>query len=305
VASKEAIDNGKGIEKRSGSAAGRIRRVAFFVVVGLFALMCTLLGPVPYAVLGWFLEPGVVSHRVHETSFGLIFALSLVGALAQLRKPEDKIAAMYQVVLPIYLTIAAVVILDRQLDPIILAFLAVPLLLVVLHPDRRRLFRPPIAPSGILAVLALVVAIPLVLFAGTEFRIGQRGSSVARNVIEDLPQNASEKQYGQALSRAAASREILEAARHYGHWSAMGAFALSIVALAVLAALRVPGWRLPAWSAAIAAATYGASSLAAPADASAAVALWAILAIAWAITFIVVAEREHRTARSLPARAMS
>jgi hypothetical protein len=272
---------------------GRTRRTAFTAVVVLFVLMCFFLSPLPYAVLGWFLETTIVSHRVHETSFGLIFALSLAGGLAQFRKPETKLAPMYQVVVPIFLTIAAVVILDRQADVFILAFLIVPLLLVALHPNRRRLLRPPLATSLALGVMVVTAALPLIAFAVTEFRIGQQGSSVALRVLENIPESSSEREFDRALSRASGSPEIREAARHFGHWTAMGAFALSLVCLAVVAALRVPGWRLTAWSVGIAAATYGVSSLAAPTDASAANALWASLAFVWGVAFIVIAERER------------
>jgi hypothetical protein len=282
-------------EPDNKQASGRARRVAFVVVLVVFALMQFFLSPLPYAVLGWFLEPEVVSHRIHQTSFGAIFALSLVGAISLLRAPERKIAPAYQVVLPIYLTLAAVVLLDRQFDPIIGVFLVVPALLVALHPARRLLLRPPLDPSRVLAVLALIAAIPLVVFAVDEVRIGQQGSTVARAVQEDLPPDASERRYDNALRRSAQSAEVLEAARHYGHWSAMGAFALSIAALAVVASLRVPGWRLGAWSAGLALALYGVSSLAAPSDASASPAAWALLAIAWGVAFIAVSERERRS----------
>jgi hypothetical protein len=272
------------------------RRPAFVVLVIVFALVHFLLSPLPYAVLGWFLEPGVVSHRVHETSFGLIFAFSVAGLLGQLRSPETKIAPMYQVVIPIYFTIAAVVLLDQQFDPTILVFLVFPVLLVALHPARPLLFRPPIHPVPVLAALALAATVPLVVFAVTEFRLGQQGSAVARGVLEDLPETASEKRYEQVLSDAADSPELIEAARHYGHWSAMGAFALSIAALAGLSALGMPGWLLPAWSAGMAAIAYGSSSLVVPSDASAANVLWATLAIVWGIAFVGVAQRERAVA---------
>jgi hypothetical protein len=289
------------LEVKASTTRVSAQRIAFVAVVVLFSFMQFFLSPLPYAVLGWFLEPGLVSHRIHETSFGSIFALSLVGAIAQLRAPERKIAPMYQVVLPIYLTIAAVVLLDQQFDVVILMFLVIPALLVALHPARRLLFRPPITRSTVLLALTVVAALPLAAFAVAEFRIGQQGSRVAERVEANLPADASLERFDRALRRASGSPETLEAARHFGHWSAMGAFALSIAAVAGVAAVRMPGWRLCAWSAGAAAVIYGLSSFAASSDASAASPPWAALAMLWGAAFVVASEREHRSEQPAPA----
>ena len=83
------------------SALPVVKRVVFVVLVLVSILFTALLTPVPFLVLGWFVEvgPGEVSHKVHEISFGALFLLPLVGLIAQLRRPHSKIAAMYQVCL--------------------------------------------------------------------------------------------------------------------------------------------------------------------------------------------------------------
>jgi hypothetical protein len=65
------------------TSVSRRRRIAFTVVVAVFAVVTALLTPLPFLVLGWFLEvkPGAVSHKVHEISFGALFALILVGPI--------------------------------------------------------------------------------------------------------------------------------------------------------------------------------------------------------------------------------
>jgi hypothetical protein len=278
----------------TSAGRGRARRIAFVVVSVLFLVMHLVLSPLPYAVLGWFLKPGVVSHRIHEICFGLLFVLTAAALIAQLRNPERKLAAMYQVVVPLYLIILSVLVIDRVLDPVVFAFIVLPIILVLLHPARKRLFRPETRPNTLLLAAAAVAALPLIVFAVGQVREGAQAAKLAPQVLEGLPDNASDKQVEDALAAAATTAKELEAIRHYGHWSAMGAFAVSVVALAVVAALGIPGWRLPAWSAAIALIVFGAASLFASGDASSLTKPWAIAAILWGIGFALATEREHR-----------
>lgn len=275
--------------------AGRVRRVAFYAVAVLFSLMILFMSPLPYAALGWFLEE-TVTHRIHETAFGFIFALSLAGVLAQLRNPTFKIAQMWQAAIPIWLTILAIIFIGEPLDPTILLFLVIPALLVALHPGRSLLLRPPTEPSRILAVLTLVGAVPFLIFGIGEFRIGQDAAAIAGDVVEKLPDDISVEEAERRLRAVADTPEEEEAAVHLGHWPAMAAFGVALVALAGLASLRVPGWRLPAWGSGIASIAYGLASLFAPDDSSAAIAVWAVLAILWGLALIVAAEYEVRRA---------
>jgi hypothetical protein len=280
------------------SPANASRRIVFGGLVAIFALAHLFLSPLPFAVLGWFLEEeGIQSHRVHEICFGMAFMLSLAGLVMLLRRPDRKVAQMYQVAIPLLLVAAAYIIVDRAFDVIVLFFAATPLVLIALHPGRALLIRPPINLKPALVGLAIAAAIPFLAFAVREFNTGFEASRVAPQALESLPDNASEEEVDQALREATDSRAEFEVARHYGHWSAMGGFALSIAALAGVAALGVPGWALPAWSSGLAAMGYGIVSLVFPEDASAALPAWAVLAIAWGVAFIVVGEVERRRAR--------
>jgi hypothetical protein len=270
------------------------RRLAFGIVVVLFLLMHVVLSPLPYAVLGWFLESGAISHRVHEICFGLVFVVTAVALVAQLRRPEQKIAAVYQVVVPLYLIILSAVLLDRLIDPVVFAFLVMPVVMVALHPARTHVLRPQTTPSPLLLGMIAVAAVPLVIFAIGQIREGVEASKIAPNVFEDLPDTATDKEIEDALEAAAGSARELEAARHYGHWSAMGAFAISIVGLGVVAGLRMPGWRLPAWATATALVVFGAASLTSADDASALGTAWACVAIAGGVSFAAAAEYVHR-----------
>jgi hypothetical protein len=119
-----------------------------------------------------------------------------------------------------------------------------------------------------------------------------------------LPQDATDAEVEGALQKAA-SGEALEAIEHYGHWSAMGAFAISIVVSALIAASRMPGWHLTAWSTVAVVAVYGVASLVFPKDASAKGGLWGVLAILWAAAFVVVSVRESTQAPEAAAAAVT
>jgi hypothetical protein len=283
---------------RSPASAGRARRVAFGVLVSVFALAHFFLTPLPFAVLGWFIEEeGIQSHRVHEICFGTAFVLSLAALVMLLRRPDRKLAQMYQVAITLWLLAAAYIVVDRAIDPIVLIFVVLPALLIGLHPGRPLLIHPPVDLNRALAALAVVGAIPFLVFAIRELSTGLEASRVAPEALESVPDDATQEEFDQALREATGSREEFEVARHYGHWSAMGGFALAIAALAGVAAFGIPGWGLPAWSSGLAAIVYGIVSLVFPEDASAALAVWALLSIAWGVVFIVIGEVERRRAR--------
>ena len=291
----------------SDEGTGKARRIAFYVFLVLFALMHVAFGLMPYVILGWFIEEGAISHRVHLISFGWIFVLSFVALLAQLRRPETKVAQMYQVLIAIGFLAVTTIVVDRLIDAIVIAFLILPPLLVALHPNRQALRRPSIQVSRTLVALALVATIPLLIDAFVQFRIGLEASQVAPQILEDVDERLSdedlsdaeleeefEREFNAEARRATGSAEEAEEVVHYGHWSAMGAFNLVIAGLALVAALRPPGWRLPAWSAGLSALLFGAASIANPGDASALNVYWSVLAIAWGVGFIVIAEVTKR-----------
>ncbi len=290
---------------RSGDSPGGPRsQIALRALLVVHALLLFFMTPLPFLVLGWFLEtePGDVSHKVHEISFGALFALSLVGDISQFRSPERKVAPMYQVLIPILLGMAAVAFAE-QFDPFIVIFVIPPLLMLAVHPARRELFRPALEPSAVLLLAAAAAAVPLVAFAAGELELAADAAPVAARVESKLPEDASDARFEQELERQAKTPEMRDVVRHAGHWSVMGAFGLSIAALALLAALKPAGWRVAAWSAACAAILYGVASAVFPTDASARPGAWAIAAISWGVVFLLISETEARKGASpAPAR---
>ena len=283
---------------QSRPSGGSARRVGFGVLVSVFILAHFFLTPLPFAVLGWFIEEeGIRSHRVHEICFGMAFVLSLAGLVMLLRRPDRKVAQMYQVAITLWLLAAAYIIVDRAFDPIVFTFVVIPALLIALHPGRSLLIHPPVEVRRLLAALAIAGAIPFLVFAIQQLRTGFEASRIAPEALESVPDDASPQEVDRALREATGSREEFQVARHYGHWPAMGAFALSIIALAGVAALGIPGWGLSSWSSGLAAIGYGIVSLAFPDDASAALPVWALLSIAWGAVFVVIGEIERRRAQ--------
>jgi hypothetical protein len=72
----------------------------------------------------------------------------------------------------------------------------------------------------------------------------------------------------------------------------MATLALAIAATLVVASLRAPGWRLPAWCAGLALAVFGFASVLYSDYASSVGQVWGTCAIAGAIVFVAVAERQ-------------
>jgi hypothetical protein len=276
-------------------SVSRRRRIAFTVVVAVFAVMTALLTPLPFLVLGWFLEvePGAVSHKVHEISFGALFALILVGLLAQLRRPERKLGPLAQVVVPLAVTILVLVLIANESDPILVVFVVFPLVIVALHPGRRNLLRPSTALSPSMMVLVLIAALPMLIFAIQQLETAYEAGKIAPEVFDAVPESATDAEFEAAIERGT-SPATRQAVQHYGHWSAMGAFSLSLLILAVIAALRPPGWRIVAWSSGLGVMLYGLASLLNPTDASAHGGPAAIAALVWGGALIVTAERENR-----------
>jgi len=278
--------------------AGKARRIFFYVFLVLFSLMHVVFNLMAGAVVGWFAEEGAISHRVHLIVFGWVFVLGFVGLVAHLRRPERRVAEMYQVLIALGLIVATTLFVDRLVDPVVISFLVLPLLLVALHPNRANLLHPITNLSNTLVALALVAAIPLVVDAFVQVRIGLDASRVAPQILDDIDENLSddefEKEFNAAARRATDSPEEAEQVVHYGHWSAMGAFNLIIAGLALVASLRPQGWRLPAWCAGLSAVLFGVASLANQGDASALNGYWSVLAIAWGIGFVVVSEVTRR-----------
>jgi hypothetical protein len=231
------------------------------LLVTLMALRLDGLLPDPFAQMGHFTQ---VHHRVHDLTFALLFLPTLVGVLAQVRRPANSIGPMLMALGPqvgLGLTLVLTVTLSgnaQVLQPPWLMVGAAVLIATGLHPAGRDFpgaFRLGRASPPMLAATTLAV-IPWVGFAATNIRL--------QGAVTD--------------DHAAA-----------GHYGFMAAFALTALALALLASLRPVGWRLTAGVAALLPTLLAAASIAYPEATSSLSLPWATAAITWSLAFSVAA----------------
>ena len=289
----------------------RGRKFAFTILAaGYGLLLVSPLSVLPYAVIGWLLTGTGTSHRVHEISFGVIFVISLIGLLAQVRSTPAKVAPMQQVAVPILVLIITELLVSGvgpETGMIFLLFGVPPILLAILHPSRRQVFKPTPQPSGALVTLAVLLAVPGLIFAVAQIQAGVEAAELGAPVFQrlDVPDDATPAEFEQAITEIfddlGIPEEQRETIQHSGHWSAMAAFAIGLVVLAFLVAIRVRGFRLTAWSVGVAVAYYGIVSLATPDDASSAGLFGGLLCLLWGAAFVALAEREARLPFRSPA----
>ena len=243
------------------------RRIAFSLVVLVTLGWAGIIG---LMVLLMQLQPGfmgmahfsAVHHRVHDLTYGFLFATAVVGILAQLRRPSKNVAGQLMAVIPwVGLLLAAVLSTDagviRSSERMSVALLTG--IVALLHPTGRDFFRSfrLSRVNWLMLALVIIAAVPLLAFASTN--IGLQGT---------VPDDHA------AL----------------GHYGFMAAFSFTVVGVGLLASLRPDGWRLPAWVAGLLPALLGLASLVYPDVSSSLGPVWALAAIAWGAVFVAAAE---------------
>lgn len=235
------------------------------LMVALMAFRLNTLLPGAFAQMTHFTEP---HHRVHDLTFGFLFAPAVVGLLAQLRRPAKNVAGMLMTLIPwVALLLAAV--LSSSFRPVVLfnpSRLAIVLTFftALLHPMGRAFFRSfsSARVNWNLMALVVVAAVPFIAFA-------------ASNI--DLQATVPDEHAGM------------------GHYGFMAAFAFTVIGIGLLASLQAEGWRLTAWMAGCLPVLLGVASLVYQDVASSLDPLWAVAAIAWGVAFIAVSEVTKNT----------
>lgn len=270
-----------GTEAVGGRAGSNARRIAFRTLAWLTSLEVVLLLGVGLLEVGfmWLPDATVVSmfddvgaaelvHRGHFNSIGIVAWALVPAVLVQLRRPEQRVAAMLQAV-GIVLAGAVLYGLSGSLTDWLLeeVTLLVPvLLLAVLHPRARDLVRRPRLDRRMTSVVALA-AVPWLMFAAAQ----------------------AQTQWRDVAGDPHAQME---------HWATSALMAVVIVLTGLIGSTDHPGWRLPAWIAALASIDYGLHSLAFPDVASNASTPWAIAAIVWGCAYAAaVVHRSRRAAK--------
>ena len=210
-----------------------------------YASFLYVFSPMNLLVIGWFADfDDAISHRVHEVSIGALFTLGFIGVVAQLRRIDRTTGAVQAVVA---LAVAAGVISTTTgFEPLVLAYLVPPVLLIALDPEWRKVVMPPLHRDSRLLILAALL-------------LSIIGPDIAANF----------------------EKATLQVLRHESHWGAMAAFVIAVTLLTVVAAFRPPGWRVAAWSALGAVTVSAVVSLAFRFDASALGLSHAIATLLW------------------------
>ena len=210
-------------------------------------------------------------NQVLDAGWGLVFGVVLpIGLLAQLRRPERRIAGIQQTGI-VALALAAAAVIGEAWSYLALAagIAGACAVLLTLHPARRTFLTRGPRPEPVMLALAAVAAVPSLVYAG-------RMASAQRR---DLPP-------ADAVSNG------------LHHWTVMTALALLVLLLVLLAGLRTAGWRIPAFSASIAAGGWAVSCLLAPESAAGSEGhAWAWAALAWAVVLLGAAVRPQSRER--------
>ena len=195
-------------------------------------------------------------NQVLDAGWGLVFGVILpLGLLAQLHRPERRIAGLQQTALVAFAVAVAGAAGEAWGYLALAAGIAgACALLVLLHPARRTFLAQGERRDALMLALAGVAAVPALVYA-------RRMASAQRR---DLPPD-----------------DAVTNGLH--HWTVMTALALIVVLLMALAGLRTAGCRIPALSASIAAGGWAISCLLAPESAAGSEGhAWAWAVIVWA-----------------------
>lgn len=195
-------------------------------------------------------------NQVLDVGWGAVFGVIVpAGLLAQLRRPERRIAGVQQTALvATALALAGAVGEAWRYLALAGGVAAVAAAVLALHPARSAFLARGPRFQPVMLAAAVLAAPPCGIYAW-------RMASAQRRHLPPAD----------AVSNG------------FHHWTVMAALALLVVALLVLAALGTPGWRVPAVSASIAAGAWAISCLLAPADAAGSEGhAWAAVVLVWA-----------------------
>ncbi len=261
------------------TTVSRRRRVTFWFLMVL--LLVLHLGERPeqlgfvFTAFAGYPEGAGATHEIHMFAQGVFAWAILLAVAVQLRRTATQIGAAWVYGLGSVLAFTmflALADLPGEAVPVIAAAIVIGALAFVAHPSPwRAKFTPVAPPSRTLLALTAVAAVPLVIYA-----IGQLNIHTGSGPHDE----------------------------HFafGHWIAMAIYALLIPVFAAVAAMKVSGWRFPLITAGAMTAALGIASLGISAV-SQLTTVWALLAIAWGVVFVVVGTKEAKSDAPAPGPA--
>jgi peptidoglycan/LPS O-acetylase OafA/YrhL len=216
-------------------------------------------------------------NQVLDAGWGLVFGVILpLGLIAQLRRPERRIAGIQQTALVAFaLAVAGAAGEAWWYLALAAGITGVCAVLLALHPARGTFLARGQRLDPVLLALAGVAAVPALVYAW-------RMASAQRR---DLPP-------ADAVSNG------------LHHWTVMTALGLLLLLLVLLAARRTRGWRIPAISASMGAGGWAISCLLAPESAAGSEGhAWALAVIVWAAMTLAATVWPRRRSRPVTSLA--
>lgn len=246
------------LNQLSESSAAHLARVGGFYlsVLAFVAILVVFMGDILlYPVTAWVEPAALGTHFVHDVTFLSMVLLAGLAMLAQLYRPAERVVAMQFALLVALFTILTTTV-SSGFELMLVVFLGPVVLAGALHPARRELVRFHAIADGavnrFLLVLAVVVAIPVAVYAANELTL----QATVTDEHSDI-----------------------------GHYASMASFVLTIVALVALAAVSGAGHRLAVYLAGLLTVLLAASSVFQP-TVSAISTTWAALAVVWTLAIV-------------------
>jgi hypothetical protein len=262
-----------------GRILHRTRLAFFYGLSGLLTMLLTaeffahLLLPTP-VVTQW-----AAPHHIHSLAHAVLTAILIPLVGAGLVPRFRSVAALRGLLLVVVIGLAISLIAWGGFHDLAFpvfnftVYGVFAVLILLLHPDRPRLFSP--GPTDRwLAGMAVLGSIPLIAYAIVETK---------KQLTGVQPE-------------------------HFGHFALMAALAVILVALAAMGSVRMDGSRLLVWAAGLGAAVLGIGSLAFPLEASSFALPGALAAIGWGVLIIWLDSRQRAavtTAQRVAARQES
>lgn len=284
------------------------RRIAFSLVVlaylgflGVINVLMFLPGS-GIAAMGHFsfVSTGDTHDLIHELVFALIVGTAAVGLLSQLWKPKENFAGQ---LVALFAWVAMILIAaftnNWVPQPLFIVFGGLTLLATILHPAGRGLFNWSSAARAnrILLALVIIAAVPLFVFASTNFNLqtaGEGGTGFLghQKLAHSVDSEPTQDQMLNDTEGVSTDDEADHDQKHValGHYRNLAVLSFIIILVSLLASFRPKGWRLAAWVAGFLPLLLGLASLVLPDAESSLGMAWSIAAIAWGVAFVATAE---------------
>ncbi len=259
----------------------RIRRIAFYAVVGLLALaLLAQWWVVTTPALVWFpdgfVNPFFASrvdtfaiHRIHRLASGLTTDLVLVGLLVQFLRPSTKEAPMWQVSAFFVMAVVLNLIIrptSEQLPPFLWIIFALGILAGLLHPSSP-LRRIPKLADWRLLVLTAAMAIPYAFYAVQNVGLQMSG-------VPSDPHWAG------------------------SHYQFVAEFPFHLILLGLVSSTTLTGRGITIWMAGVSAVLMGLASAVFSGQTSSLGVAWGLAFVAWGAAFIAVGRTSARAPAS-------